>query len=171
MIKRFAFALAVLIGFVSCAPAPLGSVTNPVTLESGSAQLRAGETVYIKVAGPVTLITRERREQDLGKFINVTSRNFTIGAQISVLVNWVRLSDARVPDGWKLELNTQFGVRQVTNVDSQYIYFSDRLELVFAVTAPGNVQPGNVITLEATVASQSSFTTTSTVRIPVQIVN
>lgn len=125
---------------VGCAPAAIGTSSgNPYPASAGSATVRRGETVYVRVDYPLERFGLE--PADLRPAMWVPSG---YDSQIGDVSGQFSLGDLRIAEGWQFELFLMRAERSTERgsgaFDANRTVYS--MWAVFEVTAPDDAIPG-----------------------------
>jgi hypothetical protein len=145
--KKLIVGIVMLCGafLTGCAPSVVGgSAFNPIKTNLDTpAVVTAGSTWYVKVDDLRTILAVDLkvRDQDLeGSF--QSQSDISVGNKREKNVNWVALEDKLLlQEGWGVELVSQVGSREISEVGTTSYGFRDHLDLVFAIRVPADAEP------------------------------
>ncbi len=133
--------------FTACAPSVPGSSRfTPIDArELDSVNVTAGSEWFIKTSSLArAFVSLKTRDEALDPLFTSNS-DIQVGTVKTRSVNWLKITDIKVPTGWNVQLVAQEASRKITEVGTSSYYFFDDMNLIFSVKIPAETPTGKYL--------------------------
>lgn len=125
----------------ACAPAQQGTMHTPLQQSSvlSPVEVPGAGTWYVSSRYNPDLFGVQKASRDSAAN---TNWNGSDGSVFTAPVSWFSTGEVRVPEGWAASVASASMRRELRRQDNTYIYYSDSINVVYAVTVPASAKPG-----------------------------
>jgi hypothetical protein len=133
--------------FSACTPSVPGSSRYaPIDARDlDSVSVTAGSEWFIKTSSLArAFVSLKARDEALDPLFTSQS-DIQVGTIKSRSVNWLKVTDAKAPAGWDVQLVGQEASRKIVEVGTTSYRFTDDLNLIFSVKIPAQTPVGKYV--------------------------